>query len=163
MGLLFRLISRAEIIARWGDGQWVAFERARKALLAGSCNTITRKLAARDTGPVGRRLEPLPPGRIRLLACRRARHSHPGTNNSPAGERRVERRRQAEKRLRSFIHEEGLARSGGGAENSLEAGLQSLLQSHGIGGCDPIPCYWAYPKIANGGGILPRLAAGQCL
>lgn len=149
MGLLFRLISRAEIIARWGDvGSGVAFERARKALL---------KLEVQYYHPKNWR-----PAILALSGGAWSRYhlaeyaywlaaGHGiltlGQIIPDAGERRVERRRQAEKRLRSFIHEEGL-----GAfpvvvlENSLEAGLQSLLQSHGIGGMRPNTVLLGLPK-----------------
>ena len=149
MGLLYRLISRAEIIARWGDvGSGVAFERARKALL---------KLELQYYHPKNWR-----PAILALSGGAWSRYhlaeyaywlaaGHGiltlGQIIPDAGDRRIERRRQAEKRLRSFIHEENL-----GAfpvvvlEKSLETGIQSLLESHGIGGMRPNTVLMGLPK-----------------
>jgi amino acid transporter len=140
IGLLFVLISRAEILTRWGDiGSGVAFEKARKALL---------KLEAEYFHPKNWR-----PAIIALSGgtwsrCHLAEYAQwiAGGHGivtlaqlmPDIVENYIERRRDAERRLRKFIHAEGLAAFPVVlVHNKLSVGLESLMQAHGIGGMRP--------------------------
>ncbi|MCC7412404.1 MAG: amino acid permease [Gammaproteobacteria bacterium] len=140
MGALYWWISRIEIISRWGDVKsGAAFERARKALL---------KLEESQYHPKNWR-----PSILALSGGAWSRYhlaeyaywlaaghgivtlaqiiSEKVTNN-------LERRSQAEKRLRKFIQDEGLmAFPAVVIEKNLSGGLRSFLQTHGLGGFRP--------------------------
>lgn len=140
IGALYFLISRAEIIARWGDiGSGVAFERARKALL---------DLEREYFHPKNWRPAIIALSGSAWNRCHLAEYSHwiAGGHGiltlaqlmPEAIENRIGRRRDAEKRLRKFIHEESLgAFPVVIAEQKLSVGLETLMQAHGIGGMRP--------------------------
>lgn len=140
IGLLFFLISRAEIIARWGDiGSGVAYERARKALL---------KLEDEYFHPKNWRPAIIAMSSGAWSRCHLAEYSQWMAGGHgivtlaqlmpDVGENRIQRRRDAEKRLRKFIHGESLrAFPVVIVENKLAAGLETLMQAHGIGGMRP--------------------------
>ena len=140
IGMLFLLISRAEIITRWGDvGSGIAFERARKALL---------KLETEYFHPKNWRPAIIALSGNAWSRCHLAEYSQwiAGGHGiltlaqlmPDVAENHVERRRDAERRLRKFIHAEGLAAFPVVlVDNRLSAGLESLMQAHGIGGMRP--------------------------
>ncbi|MEQ8954948.1 MAG: amino acid permease [Gammaproteobacteria bacterium] len=141
IALLYWLIKRAEIVARWGDiGSGVAYERARKSLL---------KLEAEYFHPKNWRpaIMALTGGggwtRPHLAEYAHWMASGHGIITLAqlmpiTQENKIERRMDAERRLRKFIHEEEL-----GAfpvvviENSVADAMEALLQAHGIGGMRP--------------------------
>ncbi|MDH4048550.1 MAG: amino acid permease [Gammaproteobacteria bacterium] len=140
IGLLYFLISRAEIIARWGDiGSGVAFERARKALL----QLEEEYFHPKNWRPAIIALSGGAWSRLHLAEYAHWMAAGHGIVTlaqlmPEVGENQIERRREAEKRLRKFIHEETLsAFPVVVTESRLSAGLESLLQSHGIGGMRP--------------------------
>ena len=140
MGALYVLISRAEILARWGDvTSGVVFERARKALL---------KLEEKSYHPKNWRpaILALSGGAwSRYYLAQYAYWLGAGRGIVSLGqvisgevEDRITRREQAEKRLRKFIHEEELrAFPVVVVDDNLGEGIKALLQCHGIGGLRP--------------------------
>ncbi|MBI9080445.1 MAG: amino acid permease [Pseudodesulfovibrio sp.] len=140
MGLLFWFISRAEIVARWGDvSSGLALERARKALL----NLEKERYHPKNWRPI-----------ILGLSTR----SWKSNNLSQFGhwlaagrgilslgqiiygdiENKMTRRESAERLLRKFIADEELeAFPVVIVYEDLEDGLKALLQCHGIGGLRP--------------------------
>ena len=140
MGGLYSLISRAEIIARWGDiDSGVAFERARKALLKLEHEYYHPK----NWRPAILAFAGSPRSRLRLVEYAHWLAAGHGivtlAQLTPEeGDNRIARRGKAEKQLRKFIHEEDLAAFPVVViENDLSIGMESLLQAHGIGGMRP--------------------------
>ena len=149
IGLLFFIISRIEIKARWGDvGSGVAFERARKALL----KLEDEYYHPKNWRPAIMALSGGAWSRFHL-----AEYAHwlaaghgiltlaqlmPEVTENP-----ISRRADAERRLRTFIHQESLSAFPVVViENKLEKGMQSLLQSHGIGGMRPNTVLMGMPR-----------------
>lgn len=140
MGLVFWLISRAEIVARWGDvSSGLALERARKALLA----LEDERYHPKNWRPI-----------ILALSTRSWKHNNLAqyAHWLSAGrgiisfsqviygdiEDKISRRNRAEHLLRKFINEENIeAFPAIIVEENLEEGLKALLQCHGIGGLRP--------------------------
>lgn len=140
MGLVFWVISRAEIVARWGDvSSGLALERARKALLA----LEDERYHPKNWRPI-----------ILALSTRSWKHNNLAqyAHWLSAGrgiisfsqvlygdiEEKISRRNRAEHLLRKFISEENIqAFAAVIVEESLEDGLKALLQCHGIGGVRP--------------------------
>jgi amino acid transporter len=149
IGLLYFLISRAEIIARWGDvGSGVAFEKARKALL----QLEDEYFHPKNWRPAIMALSGGAWNRLHL-----AEYSHwMGAGHGVVtlaqimpelGENKVSRRREAEKRLRKYIHEESLSAFPVVViDNRLSDGVEALLQAHGIGGMRPNTVLMGLPK-----------------
>jgi amino acid transporter len=137
MAVLYWWIGRAELRARWGDvGSGVAFERARRALL----KLENEYFHPKNWRPAILALSGGAWNRFHLAEYAywlAAGHgiltlAHIFRDET---DKRVERRRQAERRLRAFISEEGLsAFPVVVVDPSLPDGLDTLLQSHGIGG-----------------------------
>lgn len=140
ISLLYLLISRAEIEARWGDvGSGVAFERARRSLLALEAEYFHPK----NWRPAVLALSGGGWGRVHLAEYAHWLAAGHGILTlaqimPPVQESPVTRRREAERRLRKFIHEE---RIGGFPvvviDDRLSTGVETLLQAHGIGGMRP--------------------------
>jgi hypothetical protein len=140
IGLLYFMISRAEIIARWGDiGSGVAFEKARKALL----QLEDEYFHPKNWRPAIMALSGGAWSRLHLAEYAHWMAAGHGIVTlaqlmPEVGENQIERRREAEKRLRKFIHEAELsAFPVVVTESRLSVGLDSLLQAHGIGGMRP--------------------------
>jgi amino acid transporter len=140
IGLLYFLISRAEIMARWGDiGSGVAFEKARKALL----QLEDEYFHPKNWRPAIMALSGGVWNRLHLADYAHWMAAGHGIVTlaqlmPEVGENQIDRRRDAEKRLRKLIHEEGLsAFPVVVTESALSIGLESLLQAHGIGGMRP--------------------------
>lgn len=140
MAGLYYVISRVEVKARWGDvTSGVAFERARKALL----KLEDEKYHPKNWRPAILALSGGAWSRFHL-----AEYAHwlgSGRGLVSLGqiitgevESQLERREQAEKLLRKFIHDEELAAFPVVVvEADLTAGVKALLQCHGIGGARP--------------------------
>jgi hypothetical protein len=62
----------------------------------------------------------------------------------------IDRRREAERRLRKFIHEENIgAFPAVVIDEKLSSGIESLLQAHGIGGMRPNTVLMGIPRNAE--------------
>jgi hypothetical protein len=140
MGALYALISRAEIISRWGDvTSGVAFEQARKALL----KLEEEKYHPKNWRPAILALSGGAWSRYYLAEYAywlAAGHGVVTLGQVIAGEveDRLARREAAEKLLRKFIHDEELrAFPVVVVEDNLSEGIKALLQCHGIGGLRP--------------------------
>jgi len=137
---LYWYITRAEIVARWGDVMGgIAYERARKALLM----LEDEKCHPKNWRPTILALSGGAWSRFRLAeyACWLAA----GRGVLSLGqiiigevEDRMERREQAEKLLRKFIREQDLdAFPVVVVEQDMSEAIKAILQSHGIGGIRP--------------------------
>ena len=138
MAGLYALIRRAGIQARWGDvSSGVAFERARKALL----RLEAEPQHAKNWRPIVLALTGR--GRHRLAQYGHwltAGHGVLSLGQVITGDvdSRIERQNRAEKSLRHFISNEGLAAFPAVVvDEDLLEGAKSLLQCHGIGGIRP--------------------------
>jgi amino acid transporter len=137
---LYWAIRRIGIEARWGDvHSGVAFERARKALVRLEVEPVHPK----NWRPIVLALSGGSNGRVQLaefgfwLTAGRGVLSL-GQVISGDVEDRLERSYQAERLLRQFIADEGLAAfSAVVVDEDLLEGVKSLLQCHGIGGIRP--------------------------
>ena len=149
MGGLYYLISRAEIIARWGDiSSGVAFERARRALL----KLENEYYHPKNWRPAIIAFAGNPKRRLRLVEYAHWMAAGHGivtlAQFTPeASENRIERRREAERLLRKFIHEEELSAFPAVViEKQMSLGVESLLQAHGIGGMRPNTVLMGFPR-----------------
>ena len=140
MGGLFGLITRAEIISRWGDvTSGVAFERARKSLL----KLEEERYHPKNWRPIILALSGAAWTRYFIAEYAywlAAGHGVVTLGQVISGdvEDRLTRREQAEKLLRKFIRDEELrAFPVVIVEENLSEGIKALLQCHGIGGVRP--------------------------
>ena len=140
MSALYALISRAEIISRWGDvGSGVAFERARKALL----KLEDERYHPKNWRPAILALSGGAWNRYYLAEYAYWLGAGRGVvtlGQVIAGEveDRLVRRERAEALLRQFIREEELSAFPVVViEDDLREGIKALLQCHGIGGLRP--------------------------
>ncbi len=149
IGIIFYLVSRAEIIARWGDiGSGIAFERARKALI----RLEEQYFHPKNWRPAIMALSGGAWSRQHLAEYAHWMAAGHGIVTlaqimPEVGENHVERRRDAERRLRKFIHEEGLlAFPAVVVDSQLSSGLETLMQAHGIGGMRPNTILFGIPN-----------------
>jgi len=140
MALLYALIRRAGIEARWGDvHSGVAFESARKALL----RLESEPIHAKNWRPIVLALMGSSRGRPRLAEYGywlTAGHGVLSLGQIISGKvyDRLEHQNRAERLLRQFIAEEGLAAFPAVVvDDDLLGGVKALLQCHGIGGIRP--------------------------
>jgi len=140
MVTLYWLVSRMEVISRWGDlKSGRVYERARKALLALEQQSYHPK----NWRPAILALSGGAWSRLHLAEYAYWLASGQGIMTigqilPAAASNNLERRQDAEYRLRKFIYEQGLqAFPAVVIEECLSEGLKVILQAHGIGGLRP--------------------------
>ncbi|WP_016955390.1 amino acid permease [Catenovulum agarivorans] len=140
MVVLYWLISSQEVLSRWGDlKSGRAYEAARKALLALEQQSYHPK----NWRPSILVLSGSPTSRPHLAEYGQWLASGQGIVSiaqiiPAAGNHTIERRQEAENRIRKFIREEGLqAFPVVVSDDGISSGLKTILQAHGLGAFKP--------------------------
>ncbi len=150
--LLYSVITRAEIIVKWGDMQsGLAYQRARNALL----RLEQERYHPKNWRPTILALSGGAYNRIHLAeyACwLSANNGVVSIGQIIRGnlDNLAARQREAELLLRKFIREEGLnAFPAVVVDENIHSGVQSILQCHGLGGVRPYTLLLGWSQDAD--------------